>query len=226
MSLIQFVKNHEDLSTDRGYQFKFYCDKCGNGHMSTFDPSVIGTAGSLLRAAGSIFGGWASSAGYSAYEVQRAVGGKAHDAALSKAVQEAKLLFHQCTRCGKWVCPDVCWNGRANICEDCAPNFQEEMASSQAHAKADAARQQMYTAAQNVNYVSGVDMSADSVLGAQPAPTSAPARFCGNCGASVGAAKFCPECGTPAGQPKPKCAKCGFEAPPNTRFCPECGGKL
>src|SRR5215471_9951256 len=103
MALIQFVHNYDDLSTDRGYQFKFHCDKCGNGYMSSFQPSVVGTAGSLLRVAGDIFGGWMSSAGNSTYELQRAVGGKAHDSALSTAVQEGKKYFRQCTRCGKWV---------------------------------------------------------------------------------------------------------------------------
>jgi hypothetical protein len=69
MALIKFVRNYDDLSTERGYQFKFHCDKCGNGYMSTFETSTIGTAGSLLRAAGDLFGGWASSAGNSAYEI-------------------------------------------------------------------------------------------------------------------------------------------------------------
>src|ERR1700733_10014159 len=114
MSVIQFVANYDDLSTDRGYQFKFHCDKCGNGYLSSFQPSVAGTAGSLLRAAGDLFGRWASSAGNSAYEIQRAVGGKGHDSALSNAVQEGKTYFRQCTRCGKWVCPQVCWNEKAN----------------------------------------------------------------------------------------------------------------
>jgi hypothetical protein len=36
MTLVPFVQNHDDLSTDRGYQFKFHCDKCGNGYMSRF----------------------------------------------------------------------------------------------------------------------------------------------------------------------------------------------
>ena len=27
MPLIQFTENYEDLSTDRGYQFKFLCDR-------------------------------------------------------------------------------------------------------------------------------------------------------------------------------------------------------
>src|SRR6185369_6664731 len=88
MSMIEFTRNYEDLSSDRGYQFKFACDKCGNGHMSRFEASVVGTAGSILRAAGGIFGGVLGSAGNSAYEVQRAVGGPAHDAALAKAVEE------------------------------------------------------------------------------------------------------------------------------------------
>ena len=57
MSLIQFVANHDDLSTDRGYQFKFYCDHCGNGHMSEFETSLVGTAGSARRIESDLFGG-------------------------------------------------------------------------------------------------------------------------------------------------------------------------
>ena len=72
MSLIQFVQNYDDLSTDQGYQFKFYCDRCQNGYMSSFNPSVMGALGSVARAAGSIFGGFLSSAGSSSYEIQRA----------------------------------------------------------------------------------------------------------------------------------------------------------
>ena len=90
MGMIQFVNNYDDLSTDKGYQFKFHCDKCGNGYMSRYQPSLTGTGGSLLRAAGDLFGGWLSSAGDSAYEIQRAVGGKAHDEALQKAVEDAR----------------------------------------------------------------------------------------------------------------------------------------
>ena len=101
--MIRFVANYDDLSTDRGYQFKFYCDKCRNGYLSRFQTSVTGTAGSVLRAAGDLFGGIFSSAGNSAYEIQRAVGGKAHDSALETAVEEGKQHFHQCTRCGLGV---------------------------------------------------------------------------------------------------------------------------
>ncbi len=129
MPLIQFTENYDDLSTDHGYQFKFYCDKCRNGYMSSFQTSVMGLGGSLLRAAGGIFGGVLGSAGSGAYEVQRAVGGKAHDDALQKAVEEVKPLFHQCKRCGKWVCPDNCWNAQRGMCTECAPDLQSELAA-------------------------------------------------------------------------------------------------
>ena len=42
MSLIQFTRNHTDHSTDNGYQFEFFCDRCGNGFMSEFQPSAHG----------------------------------------------------------------------------------------------------------------------------------------------------------------------------------------
>ncbi len=57
MALIQFTKNDTDHSTDKGYQFEFFCDRCGNGFMSAFKPSVTGYASSALRAAGDLFGG-------------------------------------------------------------------------------------------------------------------------------------------------------------------------
>ncbi|HEX5706365.1 MAG TPA: hypothetical protein VFX96_03665 [Pyrinomonadaceae bacterium] len=230
MAMIQFVNNYEDLSTDRGYQFKFNCDKCGNGYMSRFQPSVTGTAGSLLRAAGNIFGGWASSAGNSAYELQRAVGGKAHDEALQKAVAEGREHFHQCSRCGRWVCPEVCWNAAAGQCEECAPDYQEEFAASHAQAKAQAAREQLDEKARATDYVAGVDMSAGATAKAPAAVKSqeaaaTPSR-CTSCGSEMGKAKFCPECGTPAKAAHPCCSSCGHEPEGAPKFCPECGTKM
>lgn len=231
MSLIRFVHNYDDLSTDRGFQFKFHCDKCGNGYLSSFQTSTLGTAGSLLRAAGDLFGGWASSAGNSAYEIQRQVGGKAHDEALQKSVEEAKQHFHQCSRCGNWVCPEVCWNASAGQCEACAPDYDEELASSHAQAKADAAREQLNEKARATDYASKIDMGAGSVLKAptppaQAAEAAAPAVRCASCGTEVGKAKFCPECGEPVRPPRPACGSCGHQPEAPTKFCPECGGKM
>jgi membrane protease subunit (stomatin/prohibitin family) len=231
MALVQFVSNYEDLSTDRGYQFKFHCDKCGNGYMSRFQASAIGTAGSLLRAAGDLFGGWASTAGNSAYDIQRSVGGKAHDDALARAVEEGKEHFHQCSRCGRWVCPEVCWNANAGQCEGCAPDYREELASSHANAKAEAARQQLHEKALQTDYASKIDMGADAYVKA-PAQTpensnaASQAVACVSCGVDVGKAKFCPECGTPTKPPRPTCQGCGHQPEALTKFCPECGAKM
>ena len=100
MATIEFTGNYEDLSTDKGYQFKFFCEKCGNGYMSSFSASAIGIAASAAQAVGSIFGGIFGQAASGAHEIQRAIGGPAHDSALKEAVAEIRPLFKQCSRCG------------------------------------------------------------------------------------------------------------------------------
>ncbi|HEX6901938.1 MAG TPA: zinc ribbon domain-containing protein [Thermoanaerobaculia bacterium] len=209
MSRIEFTGNYEDLSTDRGYQFKFYCEKCHNGYMSTFKASKIGMAASAAQVAGNLFGGLFGRAAAGAYEIQRAVGGPAHDAALREAVEEIRPLFKQCTRCGQYVCEPVCFNKRAGLCESCAPDMDEEIAAAQA----EAARTQAFEKAQSVDWMKGRDLG--RVTGAA----------CGACGAKVGNAKFCPECGTPTVQKK-SCGSCGHEVEGSPRFCPECGQKF
>src|SRR5437773_139636 len=81
MTLIQFTRNHTDHSTDKGYQFEFFCDRCGNGFMSEFQASAVGLAASALRAAGGFFGGILGSASSNAYEIERVIQGPAHDSA-------------------------------------------------------------------------------------------------------------------------------------------------
>src|SRR5436305_13627265 len=87
MVAIRFTGNYEDLSTDRGFQFKFFCEKCNNGYMSSFKTSTVGMLGSAARAASSLFGGFLGNVADSTYEVQRALGGPAHDSALKVAVE-------------------------------------------------------------------------------------------------------------------------------------------
>jgi hypothetical protein len=230
MPLIQFVQNYQDLSTDKGYQFKFHCDKCGNGYMTRFQASTFGMAESALAIAGSLFGGAFNTARNAEYEIQRAVGGKAHDQALETAVQEGKQYFKQCGRCGKWVCPEVCWNGDSNLCDGCAPKLAQEMAADQAQAKAAAARQQLFDKASKQDYAGNVDMSANAVLRAPDAAPSPPrpaaaAHACGGCGAALSeGARFCAQCGQP--QKPSGCPGCASPLPPGARFCAQCGHKL
>jgi len=92
---IQFTRNHSDHSTDKGFQFEFFCDRCGNGFMSAFKPSVAGLATGALRVVGDIFGGILGQASRGSYEVERAVRGPAHDKALRDAVEEIKVNFEE-----------------------------------------------------------------------------------------------------------------------------------
>lgn len=209
MALIQFVRNHDDLSTDKGYQFKFYCDKCGNGYLSAYQASYVGTAGSLLRAAGDLFGGVFGQAGNSAYEIQRAVGGPAHDAALREAVEEVKPNFTQCVRCGNWVCNEVCWNETRGLCAGCAPKSEVEIAAAQSEAQVEQIREK----------VRAKDQTGDLELDARMV-----AR-CPKCKAQTQGGKFCAECGTTLVAAKDECEACGAALQARAKFCPECGAK-
>jgi hypothetical protein len=208
MALIQFTKNHSDHSTDKGYQFEFFCDRCGNGFMSEFKASVTGMATSALRAASNIFGGVLGRAASGTYEIERAIQGPGHDKAFKDAVEEAKPNFRQCPKCAKWVCLGMCWNQKRGLCYDCAPNVETELAAAQAQA----------TVQQMQEKVRAQDLTKDIDI------TSEAAALCPHCGARTQGAKFCPECGKPL-RPKGECPRCGTKIEEGAKFCPECGQK-
>jgi len=149
MALIQFTRNYRDLSTDAGFQFEFYCDRCGNGYQTEFQASVLGTATNVLDAANNLFGGVLGKAANVARGVRSAGWEKAHDKAFAEAVEEAKPHFHKCKRCGKWVDGD-CWNTQRNFCKECAPDLQDEMSAIQVQAAVRDAQEK----AETVDYVS------------------------------------------------------------------------
>ncbi len=206
MANIPFTSNYTDLSSQRGYQFQFFCRKCGNGYMSTFQASTLGMAASAANAAASLLGGIFGRAAQSAQALQSVVAGPAHDSALDAAVREISPLFKQCTRCGQWVCEPICWNKKAGLCESCAPDLDEEISAAQAQA----AREQVNTKAREVDYLGQRNLA--QVTGA----------ICPSCGAKTQGGKFCPSCGTSLST-KQKCAHCGAEADGSAKFCPECG---
>jgi len=211
--MIQFVANYDDLSTDKGFQFKFHCDQCRNGYLSRFQPNALGIAGSLLSAASNFMGGLGGVQS-ATYQIQQAVGGKAHDEALEKAVAEGKQSFKQCTHCGHWVCPDVCWNASAGLCEACAPDKQESMRALQAQAT----REQIRLKTRATDYTSNLDFFGREAL-----------LQCPSCQGKLAAdQKFCPSCGTPnpAAQTQARhCTGCGAGLKPEQKFCAECGAK-
>ena len=206
MANIPFTNNYTDLSSQRGFQFKFFCGKCSNGYMSTFKPNRLGGAAAAANVAASLLGGIFGRAAQTADTLQSMTAGPQHDAALDAAVKEISPLFKQCTRCGQWVCEPICWNKKMGLCETCAPDLDEEIAAAQASA----AKDQVYEKARAVDYVGKRDLA--QVAGA----------LCPSCGAKTQGGKFCPECGASI-SPKRKCASCGAEADGTPKFCPECG---
>lgn len=209
MTTIAFTRNFTDRCNDTGFQFEFHCDRCGNGHMSSFQTSSLGVASHLLRAAGSVFGGL-SGLGWGADHVKDAFRGSAWDSAFQAAVAEVKPKFHQCTRCGKWVCPEVCWNEKRSLCEECAPDLGQEAA----HIQAKVAVEQAWDKARGVDQIHGLDVNAVGRVGA-----------CPHCNARIeGSGAFCSACGkVVAAAPKLSCSRCGTELPAAARFCSGCG---
>ncbi|HEY0251668.1 MAG TPA: zinc ribbon domain-containing protein [Kofleriaceae bacterium] len=216
MTAIAFTRNYTDHSSDTGFQFEFHCDKCGNGYRSSFHANALGVGAKLAKGLGSLFGGgslWA--AGQAGEYMKDGLRGPAWDNAFKAAIEEIKPKFHQCTRCGIWTCPEVCWNAERGMCENCAPNLAEEAASAQAHIAADQAKDKMRA----VDQVKDFDPLAQHSIGAQ----------CAGCHASLApGAKFCASCGKPASAAqqagaKAFCTGCGTQLPPGGRFCASCG---
>ena len=211
MGSIAFTRNYTDHSNDTGYQFEFHCDKCGNGYRSTFQASALGVGSKIAKGLGSLFGGgnlWA--AGQASEYMKDGLRGSAWDSAFQKAIEEIKPKFHQCGRCGHWVCPEVCWNAARQQCLACAPDLAQEAASAQAHIAAEQAEQAM----RNSNQIEGFN------------PTAQMMGACPHCKARLQAgAKFCAGCGKPVAGPPQKlfCTGCGTQIPPGGRFCASCG---
>ena len=215
--MVFFTDNYQDRSTDDGYQFEFYCRRCGNGYQSSFQHSAAGFGGKLLRMGGDMLGGQlgerASQLGWDAQYLRDSARGSTRDKALAKAVDEMKPYFKQCHRCGQWVCGQVCWNDERGLCVGCAPKLDQEIAGLQAAAQISQLNEKIQGQdwTQGVNYrdqgtglcpscgqESGGGKFCQSCGGVLAAADSAK-KFCGNCGSQLTGAKFCGECGTPAG---------------------------
>ena len=209
MASIDFTENYEDLSTDLGFQFKFRCERCGDGFMSSHKANSVGVAGGILRGIGNMLGGLMGDVGNSTYEIQRAVGGPAHDAALKEAVEEIRPKFQKCRRCGNWLCATTCWNPRANMCKECAPVAEEEETAM----RAEHVRTQV---------TNDLFLEENARMSAKAKAVHAK---CTSCGTKLGGAKFCPSCGTKVGAAPEHCPGCEARWTPGAKFCTECGYK-
>jgi predicted nucleic acid-binding Zn ribbon protein len=210
MEEIEFASNYRDHSTDNGFQFEFYCNRCSNGYRTTFQPWTAGTVSGALNAASSLFGGFFNQASNAASQVRSATWQQARDSAFRKSIQEIKPQFIQCPRCNRWVCRKRCWNEARGLCKDDAPDLATEISAQQSAMAVDKIRSSV-----------GVDAADDKVIGSVGSATMRAA--CPNCGAAVAPnAKFCPECGQKLDTQR-HCTNCGAALPTGAKFCGECG---
>ncbi|HYU58140.1 MAG TPA: zinc ribbon domain-containing protein [Actinomycetota bacterium] len=207
---IPFTDNYTDHSTELGYQFEFFCERCGNGYKSGFNASAVGIGGKIARGLGGMFGGALGNIGVGADQAKDLTESKAKDDALRKAVEEMRPLFNQCHKCGQWVCKEICWNEEFQLCVNDAPKLEQELAGMQSARRL----QQVQEKVGQADYASDVNVERKQVA------------LCPNCGAEAPpSGKFCANCGQALDMPV-TCGKCGSESPRGTKFCPECGNNL
>jgi hypothetical protein len=211
---IEFTKNYTDLSTEQGFQFEFYCDRCGSGYRTKFKPSVLGSVTGAMDTASSLLGGIFGKAADLSERARSASWEKEHDQAFVAAMQELRPDFVQCPRCQSWVCRKNCWNNQKGLCKQCAPDMGVEMAAAQASRTVEEvwAHSQM--------------AEEDREMLQEKSWRKGVRATCPNCNAPLANnAKFCPECGTKI-DAQAQCAKCGAKLAPNAKFCAECGAKV
>jgi hypothetical protein len=210
---IKFVRNYSDHSTNKGFQFEFYCDRCGTGYRTRFKTSATGAVSTALDAASGFIGGIFQKTAHLSNHVHSAAWEKSHDNAFVEAVKEVEGDFIQCPRCQSWVCKERCWNKSKGLCKGCAPDLGVEMSAAQASRSVEEvwAHAQM---AEEDKKLSGENWK--DVIRAS----------CPSCGASLEKnSKFCPECGEKLNTSK-HCPECGEKLKPNAKFCINCGTKL
>ncbi len=214
MTDIKFADNFADLcresGVDAGFQFEFYCERCGDTWRTPFvayrSGQASGWIGKLSGALGGVLGGAAETVS----GLSQAGWHNSRDQAFKSAIEQAKGHFHRCARCFQYVC-DTCWTSDRGLCLNCAPDLDAEIESARAHGEISAAVEKAITEGQKRGKKADVARSRQLV--------------CPECGAQTNGGKFCPECGYKL-TPETRCPGCNAEVPLSARFCPECGGKL
>jgi predicted nucleic acid-binding Zn ribbon protein len=210
MEEIEFSNNYRDHSTETGFQFEFYCNRCNNGYRTSFQPWAAGTVSGALNAASSLFGGAFGRAANAASQARSATWQQARDGAFRKSIAEIRPAFIQCPRCQRWVCRKRCWNEARGLCKDDAPDLATEISA-----------QQSAMAVEQIRSTVTADAADAAVIGA--VGTTKMKAACPNCGTAVEpGAKFCGNCGHKLDVQR-HCTNCGAPLANTARFCAECG---
>jgi hypothetical protein len=220
LTLRSFTDNFEDNSTEAGFQFTFFCEKCREGYKTKFIESKTYKKAGLFRGIGDAFSTVSSILGQGSlgsnvergsdilsrrYQGMTPDWHKEHDATFELAQNEAKEHFHRCPKCTKWFCEND-WNEQEGLCIDCAPRVNVEVAAARAKKMADDIRDKAST-----TQVFSGNIESKQTL-------------CPACGKPAGEGKFCNNCGTTLGLLK--CSKCGANSQVGTRFCGGCGTRF
>lgn len=214
MGEMQFSKNFNDLSQQHGvasgFQFEFYCERCGDTWRSEFVPFRSGQAAGWIGKAAGFFGGVLGGAGSAVEGLAQAGWGEARDTAFKDAVEQAKRHFHRCAKCSGYFC-DRCWNAGKGLCLNCAPDVESAIEAARAQGEIEGA----------------VEVATDEgrARGKQATIVKDRQLVCPDCGAETHGAKFCPQCGKKLAV-KRFCTDCGAEASSEAKFCPECGKSM
>ena len=91
--LHSFTTNHNDLSTDAGFQFEFFCDCCGRAIPSTALDFHSGFRRKLFLTA-------------EEREARAIIYADHHSKAYERANNEVLHELNRCERCGDMVCED------------------------------------------------------------------------------------------------------------------------
>lgn len=182
------LTNYRDLSTSTsdlsaGFQFEFFCEKCGETSRTAFRPYRKGQiTGWLSRFAFMFHDLNKASRATGAFAEAGATNAKRE--ALADAMAAVADNYQRCERCRKWVGRE-CWNASSGSCRDCAtPGASAQGA------------QAMATAA--------------AVVCPNCQTPSSGGRFCHECGFDMASThKSCPACGTTLARQARFCTDCG-----------------
>ena len=211
MPKVRFTDNYTDHSTEAGYQFEFFCERCGNGYKSGFQPSAFGVGTKVLRGLGGMLGGRLGNVSYGADHVKDLTESQAKDKALATAVEQMRPMFNQCHKCGQWVCKQICWNDEFQLCVNDAPKLEQELAGMQSTRRL----QQVQEKVDQADFAAGINVERKQVA------------LCPSCGAEASASgRFCENCGASLAEVPVPCPRCGTENKRGAKFCAECGNQF
>src|SRR6266508_4600055 len=92
---VPFTDNYRDHSTEAGFQFEFFCERCGNGYKSGFKANPLGMGAKVMRGLGGLLGGRLGNAQYGTDQLRDMTESQSKDKALAEAVENVAPQFEQ-----------------------------------------------------------------------------------------------------------------------------------